>query len=534
MGDIFKGSEFVGSDDERKSLGSYFTPFLFAKRARDYMDDTFGTQWRNWLVWDGSCGTKNLTSGEYFPKLYLSTLVKDELLSTSCINPEARAAFQWDFLNGEFSELPMELQMTIMNNQPITFFMNPPYSANTGDGANAGNKTGGNSVDCHTKTWERMRAEKIGYSQNLWGQFMYRIIKFKQDYNLTNVRVALFGNATFMTSSTCESFRQFVGDNLHFQGGFTFNCNNFEGCREEWPVVFTMWSAGKTTDTTSFILNVLDEDGVEVGTHNFENGFETVFKSDNSGDGEVFGTLNINGDGLKNVSWTNMHDVDSKHADDHKRINITADNFDKAMGYVAMSEGVQHFDFTDWSQISDYFAAPNYDDPEFRKFAVNAAVFNTMQCKNHITSHGSHRNQLSPIDPMTIRHWAEEVGAVEVIDDLESYNDIPFMVDFIYWGYYLLTDEAIALLDLHARIVKKSLLYRSEYYDIHKDKSIYRWDLGYTQLLSIMKDPALMDNFKAERKELTKCRKALADVLKPYVYRFGYLRSRPLFVSVDD
>ena len=108
-------------------------------------------------------------------------------------NKEA-TSFQFDFLNDDLKDLPKGLLEAFEQDKPIIFFINPPY-------ATAGNRNE-TSKDGVGKTTQNLLMKKEGWggcSENLYAQFLYRIYKIKEEYNLTNINVGLFSPTLYLT-----------------------------------------------------------------------------------------------------------------------------------------------------------------------------------------------------------------------------------------------------------------------------------------------------------------------------------------------
>ncbi len=162
-------SDRLIEDTNRRNKGEFYTPTLFVDHAHDMISKQFGEDWKeNYVVWDNSCGSKNLTRDYHFKELYCSTLEQAELDISSHYNKEA-TSFQFDFLNDSLDKLPKGLLEAFEQNKPIIIFMNPPYGS-------AANKLGdGTSKKGVAKTMvnEQMLKDKIGAAaQNLYAQFI--------------------------------------------------------------------------------------------------------------------------------------------------------------------------------------------------------------------------------------------------------------------------------------------------------------------------------------------------------------------------
>jgi hypothetical protein len=81
-----------------------------------------------------------------------------------------------------------------------------------------------------------------------------------------------------------------------------------------------------------------------------------------------------------------------------------------------------------------------------------------------------------------------------------------------------LSPAAQRVLDLMTALWHESLPYRSAYADQHPDLHLNAWDAGFYQLKHLWRDW-----FEDEYKELLDAWRALADQLRPGVYKYGFL-----------
>ena len=251
-------------ETERRFSGDYWTPTLWADRAHELLDSKLGSDWKSeYLVWDAACGTKNLTRDYEFENLYLSTLFDHELSTSKMYNSSA-TSFQFDFLNddielkpnalfGQEIKIPPKLYQDLVNDRPIVFFMNPPYGTASLDGkqdkANIA-KTAMNSF------MKRHKLDKA--SQQLYAQFFFRVLKLKQDFNLSNVVIAFFTNDRFLSGGdTWDNFLQKLQKDFQYEGGFMFNAGEFSDVSARWAISFTVWKTTKNPiEKQSFELSV--------------------------------------------------------------------------------------------------------------------------------------------------------------------------------------------------------------------------------------------------------------------------------------
>lgn len=129
-------------DTKRRFNGEFFTPTIWVNEAHKQLSYVFGEHWKDeYVVWDCAWGTGNLTRDYYFKELYSSTLDKIDLELGDNYNKNSQK-FVYDFLNDNpelltsnkinNSLIPKSLYKTLLENKPLTFFINPPF----GEGSN--------------------------------------------------------------------------------------------------------------------------------------------------------------------------------------------------------------------------------------------------------------------------------------------------------------------------------------------------------------------------------------------------------------
>ena len=288
-------SDRLIEDTKRRFQGAFFTPTIFVDYAHKMISEQFGEDWKEkYVVWDNCCGSCNLTRDYKFKELYCSTLEQSELDIAERYNTEA-VKFQYDFLNddqddlfSEKSKLPEGLVKAFEENKPIIFFMNPPYARNNGGGmSNCTSK----SV-CTTYINKKMKENNIGQcSSNLYAQFLYRIIMFKQKYNLTNLYIALFSPSLYLTGGSWKKFRKIFLNEFSYNNGIIFQASNFADVSSNWGISFTIWNSGETKDQNNFVHDIVKlEDGeiIQIGKKIFiisttlqilENGLKQIIKT---------------------------------------------------------------------------------------------------------------------------------------------------------------------------------------------------------------------------------------------------------------
>ena len=226
-------------DEKRRRSGDFWTPSIFVDYSHKRISKFLGENWKDeYVVWDVCCGGKNLTRDYNFKEFYCSTLFQSELDIAERYN-RGSIAFQFDFLNDNLDKIPTELMESLKSNKKIVFFFNPPYAT----ACNMGTKKGGTKGSiCKTMVNKMMEDEDIGgCKDNLLTQFIYRIMKIKEMFNLKNCVLAFFCNPIFISSGHYKKFRNKLLNTFEYKDGYLFNASHFSGCSDRWGISFSIW-----------------------------------------------------------------------------------------------------------------------------------------------------------------------------------------------------------------------------------------------------------------------------------------------------
>lgn len=533
--------------EEKRRKGQFYTPTAFADYAHRYMEDVFGADWKDkYVVWDCCCGSNNLTRDYYFKELYCSTLENAELEIGARYNQEA-TKFQFDFLNDEENKLPQNLVNAFKENKPIIFFINPPYAAATNMGTNSGSKEG----CAKTKTNEIMLKNDIGAcSQNLYPQFLYRIMMFKEKYNLTNINIGVFCPALFLSGSSYKNFRKVFLNEFAFNKAFQFNAGHFSNVSARWGISFSVWNSGVTADKENFkydIVDIVDEciDKIQDKIiYNLDNittasdwckesikGIKT-FDAPQLSSGIVCkekGVGKLAADALgyyvnvgNNVykSMTDVYFVSSCSSMAHG-ISILPQNFDR----VCANFTARKLIIGDWINDKDEYLAPNEVHEKYSEFENDSIVYSLFHSSSNQSSlrqidykgkKWDIKNEFFFMPKDLIMEMANENGF-----DF-TYNDARVSSDRYVFNKLTeieLSKEAKAVLDKATDLVIKSFKYRALFNDENPQYQIMNWDCGWYQIKAMLKE--YMPN---DLKEFNELYKALADKMRPMVYELGFLK----------
>mgnify|MGYP002711911358 CR=1 FL=1 len=268
------------AEANRRFKGDYYTPPVWVNKAHSVISNALGDDWKEkYVVWDSSCGTKNLTRDYKFSDLYSSTLYGGELMSTQHFNKD-NVAFQYDFLNDdmclhdgtytvedlknmtdeqldEVLKMDLSLVKKMMNKEPIVFFGNPPYGQATSGQTNA-HKAGA----ANTAIGELMRKEKFGHaSGELYTQFYYRVQLLAEFFEYgedDEFHIFFFNNKGFLISPSFGNFVDDLTTQFSFHEGFMINAGEFDGTSAAWGIIFSHWSLNGDKKQKEFPFEVLE------------------------------------------------------------------------------------------------------------------------------------------------------------------------------------------------------------------------------------------------------------------------------------
>lgn len=226
-------------ESESRQNGEFYTPEIWCKDGREYLKDMLGDQWGEAYIWDASCGTGNLLKSIDYPmdKIFMSSLLPEDVDMVKSILPDVEA-FQLDFVNGVdydennmfFSQnLPPRLIEVLKSNQPIVFYMNPPYKTMEAQSSDVGAY-----MSSHGMTKSAL---------DIFHQFMFRIVMIKRTYNLTNLYMGIFGPVTMFHSKMIEPMYNEFKKEFLFHDGMCFDAGDFSNTSESvgWVVGYTAW-----------------------------------------------------------------------------------------------------------------------------------------------------------------------------------------------------------------------------------------------------------------------------------------------------
>ena len=538
----------------KKIEGEFYTPELFANFAHKILEKHFGKNWYNeYYVWDPACGIGNLTKSKKFKHLYASTLHQSDI-DASDANKEAEK-FQFDFLNDPIKSLfglhiPQGLYDALTNNKPIIFLMNPPYAAPNDF------KDGFKDVSINTYTQSFMGDMKYA-KQNLFSQFLYRIMMFKNSYNLTNCNICVFSSSVFMSGSGYEKFRKSFLESFHFIDGYLFDASYFDECSKRWGISLSVWKSGEGENKHDFKHHLIDVKNGKVeitgskiiynidGENSFRNFCKEALRGKKTyptitlknpvtvgtKDGSMMTTdaigFYVNASNNVYKSLQQCYFLSTAPDNVLSGFSVTKENFLPVCANFASRKVITN----NWINNKDEFLAPVITEEnhelwaEFISDSIVYSMFNAASCQSAmqpVSWKGYEYKIKNAFFFMGRKEMMELAGAYEYYDMIKTTFD-----DEDRYAYELLegkvgeklSNEGKAVLDYARNLLSDSMKDRSAFNAEHPELNIMCWDAGYYQLRPLWKQyyPERLKEFRALYKKL-------ANKLRKQVYELGILK----------
>ena len=542
-------SDRLIEDTNRRNKGEFYTPKLFVDYAHKMIEQYLGADWKEkFVVWDNCCGTKNLTKDYNFAELYCSTLEMAELEMSSKYNANAYS-FQFDFLNDSLDNIPMGLKNALEQNKPIVFLINPPYATATNRNETSKDKVAKTMIN------EQMLNDKIGAcSQNLYAQFLYRILMIKQEYNLTNLHIALFSPTLYLSGTSWKGFRNVFLNNFNYNDGCVFKASHFADCADNWGISFTFWSNGISINKSEFSHIVIDVED----NHIVELGNKVMYNIDYATTASDWAKKDIKG--LRTYDEPNLSSGISIRDKDNNRgrnfenslgfINNGGNNIDQNMQMVALftsaygngnGHGLSKDNFhkctalftarklieKTWVNSKDEYIAPNTEHSAWTTFVADSVVYSLFNTSSNQSSLRQIDYKGSKWDIKNEFFFMSKEQMLELASDSNNddmYNDCSVSEDrFVYRWLQEHKEElsplAREVYDRAVELVVSSMKYRQLFNEDNEEYQINNWDCGWYQIKAMLK--TYMPN---DLKEFNDLYKEFANQLRPMVYELGFLK----------
>jgi hypothetical protein len=533
---------------ERKFSGAFYTPLKIVDKAYDYLNNTLGKNWqKEYIVWDMCCGVGNLeVKHSNHRNIFMSTLDNEDVnimkSNKVCV---ASQKFQYDYLNDDITEsgeidysltnkVPKELHKAIVEGKKILVLINPPYAEATNSDNTAGINVG-NKIGVAKTKFAQYAMSNYGKATNeLFTQFVARILK-----EIPNCTLAIFAKLKYVNAPNFEDFREHF--KAKYKGGFIVHSKAFDGLKGNFPIGFLIWDLAKKQKLTSITTDVVNKMGLNMGSKSFynlpidtylnkwisrprANKQEVVPLSNAFSVYTAKARVNTWSDDAIAYMCTGVNDLQntklvfllSSVAGRGNGIYINKDNILKASAWFTICKIIT----PTWVNDRDQFLQPNKELS--KEFLLDCLVYmlfhnsNLTASVDNLAYNGKNYNLVNHFITFT----EVEVGA-------NGRFESPFMSDFIAKQSKALSREALNVMDAGKKLYQ--LYYQTNFnHKIREEFKLNKVDVGFYQIRKALNDFYNGAEKEQHYKELVNALKihytTLVEKLHPQVFDLGFLR----------
>ena len=266
---IIERRDLLIPQDVRERKGSFFTPSVWVAKAQEYLAAALGENWQEeYTIWDCCAGTGNLEAGlvnKY--NIWASTLDKsdvdvmhDRIANGANLLPSH--VFQFDFLNGDFNDLPQGLRDIINDpekRRKLVIFINPPYAEAADIKQTSGTGKNKDKVATENALYTKAKAAIGNAALELFSQFLYRIYT-----ELDGCIIGQFSTLKHLQGQNFKKFNEvFLAKLLKV---FLVPANTFDNVKGQFPIGFFVWDTSIKERFTEATADVFSANDIFLGT----------------------------------------------------------------------------------------------------------------------------------------------------------------------------------------------------------------------------------------------------------------------------
>jgi hypothetical protein len=503
----------------REIRGSFFTPEIWVKKSHEYLARVFGENWQDeYTIWDCAAGTGNLLAGLTNKYNIWASDIDQSNLDTmrSLIDIDEKMGlldthiFQFDFLNDSFDKLPTELKKIIDNpekRKKLIIYINPPYaeaaSATTHTGSGKNKQKVASSHET-SKTYKKILGRGIN---ELFANFFVRIYHL-----IPNSKLAAFSKIKYINSQNFIKFREYFL--AKYEIGFICQADTFDNVKGKFPIGFLIWNFEYKHQINNINVDIYESNNEQC----YLKGRKTIYTIDENRyivnwlrqyfdkTGNRIGYLRFQGTDFQTSNNAFFTSTPTQNDIREAKItHITQANLFEMCIYLS----VRHCIEPTWINDRDQFLFPNDSFAKDNLFKTNCLIFSLFHGQNKISSIAG------------INHW---IPFTEIQVEAKEKFESNFMSNFLKTLPFSPEAQAVlsAGLELwkyyHAKIKShKTALVNASFYDI-REFFQGRKENG------IMNTQSKDEIYNGLIKTLREAQKALAKIIEPKVFEYGFLK----------
>ncbi|HPX59167.1 MAG TPA: hypothetical protein PLL02_01905 [Bacteroidales bacterium] len=526
---IVERRDLLVPQDVRERKGSFFTPQIWVELSQKYLADVLGENWQDeYYIWDCAAGTGNLLYGltnKY--NIWASTLDKQDVKVmrdriANGANLLDSHVFQFDFLNDDFSKLPLPLQDII--NKPekrkkLVIYINPPYAeAGTGLG-----KLHKKDITLKFEINERFKP-LIGNAVNeIFALFMAKIYQ-----KIPGCIIGQFSKMKFINGSNFKIFREYFL--AKYNAGFIVPADTFDNVKGNFPIGFTIWDTSVKNKIDIIKTDVYGKNGnylSEKGFYgNLPKGINQWINKFQDNINIQIGFLDCSTPDFQNKNYVFIDNLENEKNDHRFHLYFTKNNLLIGSIYFA----VRHCIEATWLNDRDQFLHPNDGWKKDEIFQSDCLIYTLFHGQNRISSKDG------------TNHW---IPFTEQEVDAKDKFESNFMSDFLkgkptkrknfpnlpmilfepeepYLKVFKFSSEAIAVFNAGCELWK--------YYHQQPNSNVNASFYDIKEHFQGRNEAGKMNNTSADETytnligDLREKLKQLAEKIEPKVYKYGFLK----------
>jgi hypothetical protein len=381
---IVERRDLLVPQDVRERKGSFFTPQIWVELSQRYLTDVLGEDWQDeYYIWDCAAGTGNLLAGltnKY--NIWASTLdrqdvdvMKDRIDNGANLLKEH--VFQFDFLNGDFNDLPQSLKTIIDSpekRKKLIIYINPPYAEASNKKTLERGKEGNKGVE--QSAINKKYAGFLGQGNaELFAQFLTRIY-----FEIDGAVIAEFSTLKILTGQHFVDFRKFFFAKI--RKSFVVPADTFDNVKGQFPIGFMIWDTSQKEPFQEMIVDVYNKRGELVGekcycaydNSQYMNDWVKPFRARKS-DSNIIGKFPFKGNDFQNQNMVQIVHPEMEYNTEAGQFLINHNNVLVAGVYFAVRKSID----ATWLNDRDQFLFPNEGwakDAEFQSDCLAYTLFN--------------------------------------------------------------------------------------------------------------------------------------------------------------
>lgn len=388
-------------------------------------------------------------------------------------------------------------------------------------------------------------------SQQLYIQFLYRILKFKQLFSLDNLNIGIFTPTLFLSGERSEKFREVFLKNFKFEKGIVFNASYFSNVSSQWGVGFSIWSSGESMEKNKFdfVIKELSDNGKieSVGKKviynlNYEDRLSSWIKNKKCNNKTETITLKSALTSDKKTRMVDesaiaflMNDSNNVYANTqgvyilsalvtrHVKITpITKENYKKCCSLFTARKVIK----SNWLNQKDNYMIPNTNSRKYKEYESDSIIYSIFANENGISSFRdikidnkefNIKNEMFFMSLKEIKDLANINRNEAIYNDCLRFNKDRFMYTVL--KELELSKEGSLILETARKLVWESFKYRDKFNKLHPKYNINTWDAGWYQIKYL-----LNEYMKRDLELFEDMIKSLENKLSPLIYELGFLK----------